>query len=187
MCAHSVLVSSENKIKTNEKAAARHVGEGNWCDSSLTYNCIFVVEGEAGAAGHERIVAIAERQRINVAEVPRVGRESLTRHANQLVSVDKDELRIECVVRLDHAAVPDGPARTGWEVGVGGSACAEESAFCRVRVHGHEIEFLDVKEPEEPSAVKRFLPEAIGEGRAARGGGSVSWCSTDVGKRADAL
>src|SRR6267378_6426933 len=100
MCAHGVLVSSEDKIKPQKDAATSYVRSGNRRDTALTHNRIFVVEGEASAAGDERIVAIPECQRINVTEVAGVGRQRLARHADQLVSVDENELRVKCVVRL---------------------------------------------------------------------------------------
>src|SRR6266403_1866174 len=161
MCAHGVLVSSEDKIKAQKDAATSYVRSGNRRDTALTHNRVFIVEGETGAAGHERIVAIPEGQRINVPKVAGVGRQSLTRHADQLVSVDKNELRVDRIVRLDHAAIPDWSARSRGEIGESGGACAKKGALSGVGVHGHEIEFLDVPETIEARAVEGFLAEAI--------------------------
>src|SRR5437762_4877382 len=135
MCAHGVLVSSEDKIKAQEDAATSHVRSGNRRDTALTHNRIFVVESETGAAGHERIVAIPEGQRINVPKVAGVGRQSLTRHADQLISVDKNELRVDRIVRLDHATIPDWSPCSCGQISEGGSACAKKGAFCRMSVH----------------------------------------------------
>src|SRR5712671_8006711 len=187
MCAHGVLVSSENKIKAQEDAATSYVGSGNRRDAALTHNRIFVVESETGAAGHERIVAIPECQRINVPKVAGVGRQSLTRHADQLVSVDKNELRVDRIVRLDHAAIPDWSPCSRGEIGESGGACAKEGALSGVGVHGHEIEFLDVPETIEPRAVEGFLAQAIGSCRTARCQGCVGRCAANIRERAHSL
>src|SRR5712675_821475 len=187
MCAHGVLVSSENKIKTQKDAATSYVGSGNWRDTALTHNRVFIVEGETGAAGHKGIVAIAECQRINIAEIAGVGRKSLTRHADQLIPVDKNELRIECVVSLDHATIPDWSPCSRGEIGESGGACAKEGALCSVRVHGHEIEFLDVPETIEARAVEGFLPQAIGSCRTASCQRCVGRSAAHIRERAHSL
>src|SRR4029077_17226470 len=135
----SVLVSSEDKIKAQENAAAFDIRAGNGRHASLTNERILVVESEAGAAGDEWTVPIAKGQGVDVTQIAGVGRQCLARHANQLVPIDEDELWVPRIVRLDHPAIPGRPLCASGQVKVRGRAGAQEGALRRVRVHGHEI------------------------------------------------
>src|ERR1700732_3608695 len=100
-----------------------------------------VMPGKTGPAGHERVVAHADRVGGDIAEVGRRGKAAapasdatrsirLSRHPNRLVACEEDQLRTVDVVRLDQYAVPGGRLGTSrqkraGEVVVGGRAIDE--------------------------------------------------------------
>jgi len=65
----SSSASSENEVEAQKEATAGHIESGHLRDLSLADDRIFVMEREAGSAVHERVVAVAERQGVDVTKV----------------------------------------------------------------------------------------------------------------------
>jgi len=73
------------------------------------------MEGQAGAAEHNGIPAVADGEGIDVAKVGRRGEGwvGLTRHVHEFVSARENKLRVDRVVRLDKSPFQLGPAAPG--------------------------------------------------------------------------
>src|ERR1035438_9842736 len=81
---------------------------------------VLVVPREAGTAGHEWVIAVADGVGGDVAEVLRDSRRRLLRHPDRLKPPDEDQLRAVDVVRFQEHAVPGWRSRA---CGQGGSSC----------------------------------------------------------------
>src|SRR5260370_14670951 len=114
-----IVVTLEREVKAKQHATGMEVSTRNGRSSPLTDERVFVVKGKTCAAGDKWVIAVADHERVNVAEIGGWNanaryvwtghdRESLPGHTNQLVTIDKDELRIEHVVRFKQPAVPGG-------------------------------------------------------------------------------
>src|ERR1700756_4320253 len=78
---------------------------------------IFVVPGEAGPAGHKRVIAVANGVSRNISEVGRICRVRLLRHSFQLKPPDEDQLRAVHVMCFKGGAIPARRARDRWKNG----------------------------------------------------------------------
>src|SRR5581483_5361891 len=98
----------EIEVKSEQQAVAAQVCSGDWGCTSLSNPGVLVVERETRAAGHERVIAVAEDVIVDVAEIGWVGRKCLLRHAYPLGALENRELRAVYVVGFDKRAVPGG-------------------------------------------------------------------------------
>src|ERR1035438_4685198 len=73
---------------------------------------VLVMPGETGAAGHKRVVAVADGVGGDVAEIGSGPWRRLLRHSDRLIAADEDELGAVHVVRLEENSVPGGVLRT---------------------------------------------------------------------------
>src|SRR6266851_3880675 len=185
----SSSASSVNKVEAQEETATGYVEPCNWRDLFLTHDCVFVVEREACPAMHKGIVAIAEGEGVQVAQITRIAGQRLLRHADKFVAVDKNELRIDGVMRLDQCAVPlwrAGTRRQPVRI-VGSCSCAQESILAAVHEERGDIELLDVPHADEASAVERFLAETIKLSCAPALRQVIRRRTAEIGKRSHAL
>ena len=56
------------------------------------------MEGKAGSAGNEWIVAESDGTRVDISQITGIGIQGLTRHTNQLVSANQNQLRVYIIV-----------------------------------------------------------------------------------------
>src|ERR1700686_1262564 len=101
--------------------------------------------GKTRPARHERVVTIANRVGVDVAEVGAGSGSRLLGHPDRFISREEDELRTVDVVRLDQNPVP------GWVARTGGKNCTR-SVFER----GHPIDQIAIALP-KPRAVRSVL------------------------------
>src|ERR1700693_4014005 len=127
----------EIKVKADQQFAGVDVGKrsGSWIRRSgaiLMQPVVLVVPGKTSAAGHERVVAVTNGVRRDIAEVGRgrthdsVSSDScvrrsvgLLRHPDRLVPANEDQLRAVDVVRLQQYTVPRGRLRANGKSGAG--------------------------------------------------------------------
>src|SRR5579864_5440710 len=105
----------EVKVKTQQQFAGVDVcrrQSESWPRPVLMHPVVFVVPGESGTAGHERVIAVANRVGSDVAEVRRNAGRGLLRHSDRLIPPDEDELRAVHVMGLDENAIPTGRSRS---------------------------------------------------------------------------
>src|SRR5271166_2210973 len=76
---------------------------------------VLVMPGETGAAGHERVVAVADGVGGDVAQALRRSGGRLLRHPDGLIAADEDQLRAVDVVRLEQDTIPDWASRSRWK------------------------------------------------------------------------
>src|SRR5579863_3024356 len=115
----------EIKVKAKKQFAGVDIGAIGR-GTVLMQPVVLVVPGEAGATGHERVVAVADGVSGDVSQVRRsthdsegwVGDRSLLRHSDGFEASNEDELGAVDVVGLEQDAVPGGGA------GVGGQDCS---------------------------------------------------------------
>src|SRR5579862_1714459 len=69
---------------------------------------VFGVEGETGAAVHDRVVARAEGMGVEIAEIASVRGKSLPRNAHDFIAIEEYPLRAHGVMGFDKAAIPGG-------------------------------------------------------------------------------
>src|SRR5579872_69560 len=80
---------------------------------------VFVMPGKAGAAGHERVVAVANGDVGDIAQVRGRAGCRLLRHPDGLIPADKGELGAVDVMGLDQDAIPGRCTGTGSQGGTG--------------------------------------------------------------------
>src|SRR5581483_1625027 len=96
----------EIEVKSEQQAVAAQVCPGDWGCTSLPNPGVLVVERETRAAGHERVIAVAEDVIVDVAQMGWVGRKCLLRHAHPLGALENRELRAVYIVGFDECTVP---------------------------------------------------------------------------------
>src|SRR5499427_10651766 len=106
--AQSTSLSLVIKVEADHQAAAGLIRSSQQRRVACLRLCIFVVECQSTAAEHDRIPAIADRERVHVAEIRRrlQCRVGLPRHVYQFVASGKDKLWVYRVVGFYKAAVP---------------------------------------------------------------------------------
>src|SRR5579864_888381 len=166
-CASYPLIS---EVETDEKAAGGQIARGDGRGAALPQDRVFVVKSEARAAGNKWIKAIPDGDSVNVAEVCRVRRQHLARHANRFIPTDQDESRIEVVMRFDQAAVPRGSPRARRKRHVGRSVGAKEGIFPAMEKHRGDVKLFDVPHPDQPGTIEALVASACaGNSRSCRG------------------
>src|ERR1700674_690325 len=108
------------------------------------------MEREASATGNKGIVTIAKGQNVHVAQISGNAIQGLAGHANELVSIDQNELRIPGVVGLNRSDIPCRTVRSDGERIVRWRPGSQESVIASMDEHGGEVELLDVPEAIEP-------------------------------------
>src|ERR1700686_1602483 len=73
--------------------------------------------GKTRPARHERVVTIANRVGVDVAEVGARTGSRLLGHPDRFISREEEDLRTVDVMRFDENAIPSGVARAGNELG----------------------------------------------------------------------
>src|SRR6266852_8803007 len=135
-----VSSSSERKVEAEQDAAGGYI-QASQRNPALSNNGIFVVERETRTASDKRVVAVAEGQGIDVPQIAWVGCQGLARHADQLVTIHQNELRIYRVMRFDHPAVPHRRARSCRQILVCGCARCQQRIVAGMRPHRGEVDF----------------------------------------------
>src|SRR3974377_1780636 len=146
--------------------------------------------GEARAAVDKRVVARAEGEHVEIAQISRIGVEGLLRHAHEFVAVDDDPMRIEIVMTLEEAAVPGRSLRAGGKRGAGRgrSVCAEPSAVMPAEVNRGDVKLLQVPHANYAIALEALVSDSCArDSHAAVRVLEISVCLADVGKAPDAL
>src|SRR5579863_8629624 len=147
---------------------------------------VFVVPGEAGAAGHKRVVAVADRVGRDIAEVgcrgiKRTRPVSLLRHPDCLVPTDEYQLRAIDVVRFEQDAIPRGILRPRGQDGAGNVVIgdcppdevavtlAKPSVILAVLSHNGKIDMLTkIELANEAFPAERFVAGAGARKRPGR-------------------
>src|ERR1700685_3142496 len=106
---------------------------------------VFVMPGKTSPAGHEGVVAIADGVGGNIAEIGRRSRCRLLRHANRLVTPDKDQLRTIDVMGFEQHTIP------GWR-----QRSCRQSCAGRIVDRRHAINNVAVALP-EPCTILAML------------------------------
>ena len=113
----------EIEVESEQQFAGIYVGRRQSSQrpsAILMHPVVFVVPGKTSPAGHERVVAIANRVSTEVPEVGSTGSSrsraiGLLRHTDGLVSSDKRQLRAIYVVGFEQNTVPAWRLRPGWQ------------------------------------------------------------------------
>ena len=64
------------------------------------------MESEPTAAEHDGIPAVSDGVGVDIAQVRSIARKRLTRHPDQLIALNKNELWVEVIVSFNESAVP---------------------------------------------------------------------------------
>jgi hypothetical protein len=145
------------------------------------------VDGQSRAAGHERVIPQPERIRVNVAQIARVGGECLAGHANDFVTLDKDELRGISEMSFDESAVPRWRSRSERQRRICSSSCPHEGIVPTVNEYGAEIELLYIEETCESSTVEGLVAESFTQNGGAQRRIEEGWPLSEVGEAAEAF
>src|SRR5258708_39284022 len=112
---------------------------------------VLVVPGKASPRSHERVVAVTDGVRRDIAEVGRGAGGRLLRHPDGFIPPDEDELRAVDVVRLNKYAVPTRGARP-WS-----QRCQRA---CGVVIASRAVDQVTVPLP-EPHAIPAMLRDHL--------------------------
>src|SRR5258708_18653339 len=152
-CPH-VYPSLEIKVKAEQQLARVHVGAGqakSWAGTILMQPVVLVVPGKASPRRHERVVAVTDGVRRDIAEVGRGAGGRLLRHPDGFIPRDEDELQAVDVVRLNKYAVPTRGARP-WS-----QRCQRA---CGVVIASRAVDQVTVPLP-EPHAIPAMLRDHL--------------------------
>src|ERR1700682_534962 len=201
-----IVFTLECEVKTQQQAAGGQIQSVNGRSASLPQDGVFAVVGKAGAAGNKGVVPQAECQHVFVAKGLGVGGENLARHADQLVPVDQDKLRVQVVVSLKEAAAPGRRPGAARKQLIGWGIRTQESTIPSMEEHGGHVELVEVPHADQAIAVETLVSDSRSSHRVRRCAAdcnSIGVCAdrardglrelkerrglTDVGKRSYSL